>query len=175
MGKRTQKKKVIKEIFIFLIKFNVLLIPFYLIILLDINFYPLQIQFANFIAIILKGLGHNVEISNFILYVDNSYPIDISRDCIGWKGIYSLFALLFATRGKIKNKLKFFAIWAPILFLINIFRVLITLLIGLNYGLAYLEIAHSFLWQEGMILIVVAVWYVWLKKGNLIGDARNIL
>jgi exosortase/archaeosortase family protein len=175
MDKRAQKKKIIKEILIFLIKFNVFLIPFYLIILLDINFYPLQIGFANFIATILRDLGHNVEISNFILFIDNSYTIDISRDCIGWKSIYSLFALLFATHGKIKNKLKFFAIWAPVLFLINIFRVLITLMIGLNYGLTYLEIAHSFLWQEGMILIVVAIWYVWLKKGNLIGDMRNIL
>jgi exosortase/archaeosortase family protein len=175
MDKRTQKKKIIKEVLFFLIKFNVLLIPFYLIILLDINFYPLQINFANFIAMILRGLGYNIETSNFIIFVDKSYPIDISRDCIGWKGIYSLFALLFATHGKIKNKLKFFAIWAPVLFLINIFRVLITFLIGVNYGLIYLEIAHSFLWQEGMILIVVAIWYFWLKKGNLIGDVRNIL
>jgi len=99
---------------------------------------------------------------------ESKYPIDISRDCIGWKSMYSIFALVFATAGKIKDKLKFLVAWIPILFIINIFRVLITMLVGLNFGLQYLEIIHTFLWQEVMIFAVLAVFYLWLKKRKLL-------
>jgi len=165
-----QKKKVVKDVLIFLIKFNLLLIPFYAIIYFDLSFYPLQAAFTNFITSILNFLGYHVSTSGFFLYLgEKQYPIDISRDCIGWKSAYSLFALVFATPGLIKDKLKFLVIWIPFLFVVNIFRVLITILVGLNFGFQYLEVIHTFLWQEIMIIALLLVWYIWLRKGNLIG------
>ncbi len=167
MDKRTQKKKIMKDVAFFLLKFNLLLIPFYAIIYFDVNFYSLQIQFTNFIAIILKLFGHKVSTSDFYLYIGNdNFPIDISRDCIGWKSAYSLFALVFATPGKIKDKLKFVVAWIPIMFIINILRVVGTILFGLRFGLQYLEIIHTFLWQEVMIAILLIIWYLWLRKSN---------
>ena len=168
--KGTQKKKAVKEVFIFLIKFNILLIPFYAIIYFDVSFYILQIAFTNFIASILNLMGYQTSTSDFFLFLGESqYPIDISRDCLGWKSMYSLFALVFATSGLIKDKLKFLAVWVPVLFVVNIFRVLITMLVGLNLGFQYLEFIHTFLWQGIMIIALVLVWYVWLRRGNLIG------
>ena len=159
-----------KEVFIFLIKFNILLIPFYAIIYFDVSFYPLQIAFTDFMASILKSMGYQVSTSEFFLFLGESqYPIDMSRDCLGWKSMYSLFALVFATHGLIKDKLKFLVVWIPVLFIVNIFRVLITMLVGLNYGFQYLEFIHTFLWQGVMIIALLLVWYVWLRKGNLIG------
>lgn len=176
MVKRTQKKKVIRDVVVFLIKFNLLLIPFYAIIYFDISFYPLQIAFTNFIAAVLRLLNYRVLTSDFFLFLgEDKYPIDISRDCIGWKSVYSLFALVFATPGETKSKLKFLYIWIPVLFVVNIFRVLITLLIGLNFGLYYLEIIHTFFWQEVMIIALILIWYLWLKKRKLIGTMSNIL
>jgi len=170
MGRKLQEKKTIKEVFIFLIKFNLLLIPFYATIYFDVSFYPLQIAFANSMASILKSMGYQVSTEEFFLFLgENQYPIDISRDCIGWKSAYSLFALVFATPGLIKDKLKFLVIWIPVLFVVNVFRVLIIMLIGLNFGYQYLEVIHTFLWQEIMIIVLLLVWYVWLRKGNLIG------
>jgi len=160
----------VKDVLIFLIKFNLLLIPFYAIIYFDLSFYPLQAAFTNFITSILNFLGYHVSTSGFFLYLgEKQYPIDISRDCIGWKSAYSLFALVFATPGLIKDKLKFLVIWIPFLFVVNIFRVLITILVGLNFGFQYLEVIHTFLWQEIMIIALLLVWYIWLRKGNLIG------
>jgi len=164
-----QKEKVMIDVFFFLVKFNLYLIPFYAIIYFDVSFYPLQISFTNFLAWVLRLLNYPVETSNFMMYIGESkYPIDISRDCIGWKGVYSIFALVFATAGKIKDKLKFLVVWMPVLFVINIFRVLITILIGLKFGLQYLEIAHTFIWQELMIFAVLAIFYLWLKKRKLL-------
>lgn len=146
------------------------MIPFYAIIYFDISFYPLQVAFANFMTSILELMGYQVSTSDFFLFLGESqYPIDISRDCVGWKSAYSLFALVFATKGLIKDKLKFLVVWMPILFVVNIFRVLITMLVGLNLGFQYVEFIHTFLWQEVMIIALVLVWYVWLRKGNLIG------
>jgi len=177
MVKGTQRKKIMKDVFLFLIKFNVLLIPFYLIIYFDLNFYPLQIAFTNILAFILKSLSYRVSTSNFFLFVGkNGYPIDISRDCIGWKSSYSLFALVFASSGKTMDKLKFLGIWIPILLVINFFRVLGIILLGLNFGFQYVEAVHDFIWQEGIIFLVVGVWYLWLRKGKLnINKIKNIV
>jgi exosortase/archaeosortase family protein len=177
MDKRTQRKKIIKEVFLFLLRFNILLIPFYLIIYFDLNFYPLQIAFTDFLAFIIKSLNYKVSTSGFLLFLgDSKYPIDISRDCIGWKSSYSLFALVFATPGKIKNKLKFLGMWIPILLLINVFRVVGIILIGLNFGFQYVESVHEFIWQEGIILLVVGIWYIWLRRGKLnIKKIKNIV
>lgn len=171
MGKRTQKKKVLKEIAIFLIKFNVLLIPFYAIIYFDVSFYPLQIFFANMIAFFLKLFSLQVSSSDFILYLGSeNFPIDISLDCIGWKSGYSLFALVFATPGKIKNKLKYMGIWIPLLVLINFFRVISSIVLGYFFGFEYIEPIHTYFWQPIMLVIVLAIWYLWLKREKIYRD-----
>ena len=177
MVKRLQKKKIVKDVLLFLIKVNILLIPFYLIIYLDISFYPLQTSFTSFLASILNSLGYQVKTSDYLLFIGESeFPIDISRDCIGWKGMYSLLALVLATPGELKGKLKFLTIGLPFMFLVNILRIIVTLAIGLTLGLHYIEFVHTFLWQQGMILILIGTWYVWLKKGNInIEKMRNIL
>lgn len=161
----SQRKKVVKDVFLFLFKFNLLLIPFYAIIYFDVSFYPLQVSFTNLIASILEFLGYTVETKDFFMFIgEDRYPIDMSRDCIGWKSIYSLFALVFATKGETKHKLRFLFKWSPVLFIINILRVLITILAGLNLGLQYIEVIHTFLWQEVMIIVLVIIFYLWLKK-----------
>ena len=50
------------------------------------------------------------------------------------------------------------------LFLLNFVRIVSTILFSLKFGFQYLDIVHTFLWREGLILAVVCVWYLWLKK-----------
>jgi exosortase/archaeosortase family protein len=161
MKKKT--KKLIKEILCFLIKFNIFLIPFYLVIYLDVDFYPLQEIFARFIGSSLELVGYQNEVFSFFIYV-RELTIDISRDCLGWKSVYSLCALVAASRGKIKEKLKFLGLWIPIFLVFNFLRVLITILIGLKFGRNYLEVFHNIIFQEITILMIVGVWYIWLRK-----------
>ena len=165
---RPQEKKAMKEVLIFLVRFNLLLIPFYTIILLDISFYPLQTAFANLLASLLSNLNYPVRVSDFLLFIGKEeLPIDISRDCIGWKSMYSLFALVFATYGKKKDKLRFLVVWLPVLFFINIFRTLITIIVGLNFGYQYLELVHTAFWQYIMVFSLIGIWYLWLRGGRL--------
>lgn len=176
MVKRIQEKKALKEVFFFLVKFNLLLIPFYAIVYFDVSFYPLQIAFTNFIAGILRLLKYKVSTSGFFLFLgENEYPIDISRDCIGWKSSYSLFALVFATRGRVKDKLKFLAVWIPFLLVFNVIRVLTVMISGFIFGFQYLEFIHTFLWQGVVILVLLLVWYIWLKKRKLNRGKRKLI
>jgi len=175
MVKRIQKKKVMRNVILFLLKFNLLLIPFYAIIYFDVSFYPAQTAFADFLASILRLLNYPVSTSDFLMFIgEDRYPIDISRDCIGWKSAYSLFALVFATPGKIKDKSKFLLVWIPVLLVVNVLRVLTVMLIGLNFGVQYLELVHTFLWQEVMIIVLILVWCLWLKRIKLIVVKYNI-
>ncbi len=162
MDKRPQKKKIVKEIFWFLLKFNLLLIPFYAVIYFDVNFYLLQELFASFIGSVLR-LGYSVDVSGFFIYVED-LAIDISRDCLGWKSAYSLFALVLASPGKLKGKFRFLGLWIPVFLVVNIIRVLVTIVVGLEFGVNYLELLHNIVWQEVMILSIVGVWYLWLRK-----------
>ncbi|MBD3155783.1 MAG: hypothetical protein GF368_03955 [Candidatus Aenigmarchaeota archaeon] len=172
MDKRLQTKKALKEVFVFLVKFNLLLLPFYAVIYFDINFYGLQAAFASFIGSILRLLGYSPQVSDIFIYVGD-LPIDISRDCIGWKSMYSLLALVLASPGKLKNKGKFLGIWIPSLLVLNVFRVLIIILIGLNFGVKVLEITHKYIWQEIMIIAIIVIWYFWLKKVKKINKERQ--
>ncbi len=168
MARIVQKKEIVSKVVLFLLKFNLLLIPFYAIIYFNLSVHPLQVVFANFITSILRLLNYPVRTNEFYLFIGREeFPIEISMDCLGWKGVYSLFALIFATVGKIKDKLRFLVVWAPILFVINILRVLFTMIFGLNFGMQYIEFIHSFLWQEVMIAALIVIFYIWLKKGKI--------
>jgi len=103
----------------------------------------------------LRLFGYSVDVSDFFIYV-GGLSIDISRDCLGWKSAYSLFALVLASPGKLKDKFKFIGIWVPVFLLVNIFRVLITIVVGLKFGVNYLELLHKIVWQEIMIVDCLA-------------------
>jgi len=162
--------KKFKLILKFLIRFNLLAIPLYVILMLDVDFIFLQNSFASILQFVFMYLGYNVSKEGFFLYFfsDGSVlPIDISRDCIGWKGAYCLTALLIATpMGKLKDKIKFLIIWVPILVIINFFRVFITILAGIHYNVEFMMVIHNFLWQFVLILIIISIWYTWLKKNR---------
>jgi len=162
MDKWEEKKKIVKEIFWFLLKFNLLLIPFYAVIYFDVNFYLFQEWFASLIGSVLK-LRYSVDVSGFFIYVED-LAIDISRDCLGWKSAYSLIALALASPGKLKDKLRFLGLWIPVFLVFNIIRVLVTIVVGLEFGINYLELLHNIVWQEVIIMGIVGVWYFWMRK-----------
>ncbi len=166
MAKKLQKKKSI-EIAKFLIRLNILLIPFYLIAYFNLSVSQFQNGFALLISKILNIIGYENTVSDFIIYIQNKLVIDISFDCIGWKSMYSLFALVFAVREKLKKKLKFLIKWVPVVFILNIFRVIFNIIVGIKFGIKWMNIFHSILWQGGMIAIVLVIWYIWIKQTKL--------
>jgi exosortase/archaeosortase family protein len=174
------KRETLLAIAIFLLIFNLLSLPVWLIIYFDITFPKAQTLLASFLEHGLNFLGIETKREEFILLLaDPKMPqIVIDADCIGWKSVYMFFALVLATpiSGKVKNlknkiknffqktKLKALVIGIPILFAINFLRILTTILIGHYFGVSYFNIAHTILWREGLIFAVVLIWLLWLKK-----------
>jgi len=171
MGKllrRLLEKNRLKLIVWFLLRFNLLAIPLYIVIYTNSSFLPLQVLIAQITTVLLKAQGYDVIQNNQIITasVDNSlHNIEVSWDSTGWKSLYALFALVMAVpASNIKSKLKFLSMGLPIIFTLNLFRVLTTILIALNFGFQYFDIVHTFLWREGLIIAVVLIWYFWLRK-----------
>jgi exosortase/archaeosortase family protein len=162
------EKKKLELILKFLVVFNLLAIPLYIVLMLDIDFIPLQNFFAFLLEKSISILGHAVSREEFLLYIftgSSFMVIDVSRDCIGWKGVYTLASLVIATPiGTLKKKFKFLLIWIPILTLINFFRVFATILVGIYSNVEVMRILHRFLWQYVQILIILSIWYLWLRK-----------
>ncbi len=175
MARKLQKKeRKLLTILLFLIKFNLLAIPMYIVIYFNFSFPPLQ----NFLAGLTKNslilLGYPaIQKDSVIITADKNqfYSIEVSWDSTGWKSMYALVALAIATPVKsLRKKLKFIGIAIPTIFFINFFRILTTILVALRYGLNYFEIVHTLLWREGLILAVVLIWGLWLwnEKNNLV-------
>jgi exosortase/archaeosortase family protein len=164
MKKKTKEK--LNQVLIFLVKFNLLAIPLYILILLDFSVPPLQ----NFVALLshklllAMGIQSNLNQHNLIAIKEfKMFFVEISMDCTGWKSFYALFALTIATpKIKIRKKILFLFISIPLLFFINIARIALTIYLSLIQPESF-GFVHDFLWQWGLTLTIIGTWVVWLK------------
>ena len=170
MVKQVQRKKRIenlKKIGWFIIKSNLLAIPLYAIIFLDLSWPPLQEFIAYVSFVILKGFHFQVAqegITIFTASLGELNKVDISWDSTGWESIYTLAALTLAVSYPLKKKLKFLAFALPSVFLINIVRIVLTIAYSMTFGFKYFDVIHTLLWREGLILVILAFWVGWLLK-----------
>jgi|YelNatPaOPRAMG01_1025707.scaffolds.fasta_scaffold10284_2 exosortase/archaeosortase family protein len=163
--KRKTKKKLI-QILLFLVKFNLLAIPLYILIFLNFSLPPLQ----NFVALLshklLSAIGIQSSLDQHNLIAIKEFKVffvEISMDCTGWKSLYTLFALTIATpEVKIKRKFLFLLVSIPFLFFVNIGRIVLTIYLSLIEPESF-AFVHDFLWQWGLILTIIGTWALWLK------------
>jgi exosortase/archaeosortase family protein len=176
-GKIQKKKKLIlrkrlKTIAWFLIKFNLLAIPLYLLLYFNISYNPLQGFLASVSVPFINMFGHSASLVDYfgcdapsIFGPGFERPVCISWDSTGWKSMYALAALVIAAPvAGWKGKLKFLAVGIPLIFVINYLRIVTTILIALSFGWKYFEVVHTVLWREGLIIAVVLIWYLWLRR-----------
>ena len=159
------EKKLVKILF-FLLKFNLLAIPLYITLYFNLSFPPLQNFLAYLIFQTLKIFGYSVSLNGYFLIIQN-FPeiIEVSWDSTGWKSLYALTALVLATPlSNFYKKMKFLILALPTLFLINYIRILTTILVSIKFGFKYFEIIHTFLWREGLIFAIIAIWVLYLLK-----------
>jgi exosortase/archaeosortase family protein len=170
--KKTVLRKKLWTLVLFLVKFNILAIPMYMALFLNLSYPPLQTFLTELTYKNLNLMGYHASLVTSpesevqLIYFSDQFPkVQISWDSTGWKSMYALLALTLATPlPNMKGKFKFLLIGIPSIFLLNYLRIITTILISLNFGVQYFEIIHTLLWREGLILAVVAIWYLWLKK-----------
>ena len=162
-----ERRRKLFSIVAFLINFNLLSVPLYVLSLTDFSLLPIQNFIATATARTLRSFGYSVTSKDYVLTLTTTNEIakvEISTDCLGWKSMYALAALALAITYPLKKKIKFLLVGLPALFFINFLRIVSTLVFCLTYGFSYLETVHTLLWREGLILLVVCMWYLWIKR-----------
>lgn len=163
----TPFQKKLLSIFVFLVKFAALSLPLHF--LLWVNFDASQVQdfVANAAGQLLLSSGVEVSRNGLFLSIPTKtgpLTVEIIKDCVGWKSILALFGLIFATPNIIVKKRVFGLIaGAPIIFIGNILRIYATIYVTVLKGLEFWKVTHTYLWQEGLILLVIVTWYIWLR------------
>lgn len=152
----------------FLIKFNLLAIPMYIVIFSGVELYSLQLLIADIVHVIIKAFGYEIVkkgIALTLVATPSVVHVVIGIDCTAWKSMYALAALMVASPvPNDRRKLKHAALGVLAIFTLNIIRLTMTILVGYWFGMWYLDIVHALLWREGMIFAVIVIWLIWLKK-----------
>jgi exosortase/archaeosortase family protein len=166
-------RKGLKDVAWFLVKFNLLAIPMYLMIYLNVSMQSFQLFFAQILVNNLNDLGYEtyffdspISAIPLISISGTDAPlIYVSTDSTGWKSLYALVALALATpRKKLNKRVRFLAVGLPAIFIANYFRILSTILISLKFGFKYFDFVHGFLWSWGLIAAILLLWYMWLRN-----------
>jgi len=161
------KKKILKLVR-FLVVFNVLAIPMYAIILSDMQLQPLQDATTSAVYAAFKLLGYAAERSGTtIAFGAPLYTnIVIDTDCAAWKSMYAFAALMLATPFALgwEKRLKLILLGVAALFVLNVVRIVSTVAVAVSFGIGWLDVVHTVLWREGMILAVVAFWFLAVRR-----------
>lgn len=167
--KFTRKQKKMWQVLIFLVRFGLLALPLYLLLWLNAASMMAPIQkitaFATERFLNLTGITF---LRDGILFSVSSpeglLAFEISADCIGWKSALAFIGLIFSVRGvSLKKRLAGVVFGLPIIFAGNVLRLGTTFYLVAVGGLSAFNLVHLFLWQWGLILLVLAVWIGWLK------------
>lgn len=159
----TDKKllKVLK----FLVKFNLIAIPLYIVILLDWRLVELQQLTASMSYSILQWAGANPTINGYLLSIPinhGTWAAIINWDCTGWKSMLAFFALVMATELPMKRKL-YGLVLIPVIYIVNIVRIFFMFFYVRTFDLANYQLVHAVVWSWGLILIIFVLWLFWLR------------
>jgi len=165
---RSQKR--LWNIQMFLLRLVIFSIPLYLIVLLNVDLSPVQQVIAGQVEWLLNSSGLATQRQGLILVAgtENPFIFFIGPDCVGWKSMLFYAALVFAAIGvSMKKRAAGLAIGVPMIYLGNLGRILAVVFIERSYGTEAATLFHDWLWQAGLMAIVLITWLVWLRYSDI--------
>ena len=158
----------LKDLLVFLVVFNLLAIPLYIALYTNFSFRPLQELNARLLYGTLNLFGYHPTLQDGMVTVASNggyQNIEISWDSTGWKSMYALTALIIATPvSRFSRKIKFIIGGVIVIFVLNYLRISTTILASIIFSFNVFDVIHTVLWREGLILSVVALWFIWLRR-----------
>lgn len=172
-GNLNERNKKLLSILMFLLKFGLASLPLYAIYYSNINFRALEYSEAFLTNLMLKAVGLKTQVLK-VVSPDTGFLIPgikigevmmgVDRPCTGYRSYFALLGLIFATPNvKLKKRLKGAFFGAIGIYFINIFRLLITSIIGFYIPKA-LGWVDKLLWGWGLISVVLGLWLIWIKE-----------
>lgn len=147
----------------FLVAFNLLALPMYVVMLSGAQLPALQDATTGVVFAVFRLLGYEATRSGTTITLGAPLytNIAIDTDCAAWKSMYAYAALVLATPFAMgwKKRLGLILAGTAVLFALNIVRIVSTVAAAVAFGIGVLDVVHTVLWREGMILAVVAMWF----------------
>ena len=167
--KFTKKQRRLWEVFLFITKFS--FFAFFLQILMLERFeFSYLVSITSIITYYVLNVfsdGFSL-ISNTILFEgpNGTVMINVIKDCTGWKSFMALCGLIFAVR-KVgitwRKRVVGVIVGGIVIYIGNIVRLTTTIGYAYLYGMENFVFLHDMLWQFGLIILVISIWYIWLK------------
>ncbi|MFC1786692.1 archaeosortase/exosortase family protein [Halobacteriota archaeon] len=152
------KKEILKTILLFLIICLMLNFAYFF-------FFKEQIPQRSFTASLVAFLLNLFRLpakANGTFVLMNGFSIDIIGECTGIFSIIVYCSVIFAYPTDIKKK-AIGMIGIPILYGINLIRLISTVLVGLFIP-SLLDFFHDYLWQVFLIVFVVLLFLIWRDR-----------
>ncbi len=160
------KRESLRKVFIFATKLLILSFLMY-IISLNVNFLPMQEASAEFTDNALNALNIPTEREKIRIGVQGKDFL-ITEDCTAWKGMFFFLSLVIASGSTLKKTVKGLAVGIPVIYALNLLRILLLILFTVQLGPHIYDLLHTFLWQTGMVVSVFILWVMWLRRGNFL-------
>ena len=106
------------------------------------------------------------------LIVSPEFSVNIKNVCNGLEVTAILFATILAFPATIKSKLIGLAIGYPVIFVVNLARVVVLFFLGFKQPQIF-DTVHYFYSQAFVIIATVAVWFVWMSLFSSYGTKSN--
>jgi exosortase H (IPTLxxWG-CTERM-specific) len=118
---------------------------------------------------LLSGLGDGAEVIGKTVSF-NGFNVIVIGECAGLMEFMMFAAAVVAYPAKSRSRLIGLLVGIPVLFGINVFRIMALLLIG-KYEPTLFNFAHVYLWQGTMVLMIGGLWIAWVRF-VVLGNAR---
>jgi exosortase/archaeosortase family protein len=162
----TKDQERLWKTLIFLVRLMVLSFPMYFVLWSNLSLFPLQNVIADNSYGILRMMGYGVVRNGLMLSVGemSTFTFYIGTDCTGWKSVLAFSALILASLGmSYRKRILGLAAGIPLIYLGNLGRIILVVLIERTYGLEAAFLFHDWLWQAGLIALVILLWLAWLR------------
>jgi archaeosortase B (VPXXXP-CTERM-specific) len=117
---------------------------------------------ADITAFLLRAFGLTVNTQGNILSLPN-FSVEIVGECTGLYEMLIFLAAVIAYPSSWKKKLIGVGLGIPLLYLVNIVRMIFITIVG-NWSPKTFDFMHMYFWQVAMILIILTVWVLWIER-----------
>lgn len=117
---------------------------------------------ADLTGFFLGLFGLTIRVSGRIVSMPN-FAIEVVGECTGLYEMLIFLAAMIAYPANWTKKLIGAGLGIPLLYVINIVRMVFICLVG-NWSPETFDFMHMYFWQVAMILIIVTVWVLWIEK-----------
>jgi exosortase/archaeosortase family protein len=108
-------------------------------------------------------MGERIHISKANIILSGGFKIEIIPECVGWVGIFAAAALILAyPRAGLKKRVLGLFIALPLMYAMNILRLVLSIAVVDTSNLAFFEFVHNVLWQFLLVAWALCLWLFWI-------------